>query len=218
MRPRAPGSTYIGEEDPRSRAIRIPDYMGPSNQVGEAIAIKEAAEIAPLNTPLRILSDSKYVIEGLTKNLQRWQDEGFFTVLNGDVMELTVAKLRERKAETVLSWVKGHSGDAGNEADLLTGEVIVDTADAALLLPGAKLQAMTQSLAYLQDNPQDKNGQAELQGTVRTASDYYKKHGTRTDCGRGYQRRATTPAQNTEIDETQRRVEEHPLLLVDVNT
>jgi ribonuclease HI len=131
--------------------------MGPSNQVGEVIAIKEAAEIAPPDAPLRIFSDSKYAIEGLTKNLEKWQDEGFYTVSNGDVMELAVAKLRERKAETVLSWVKGHSGDVGNEAaDILAGEgsrkpdedVIVDTADAALLLPGAKLKAMTQSLAY----------------------------------------------------------------------
>jgi ribonuclease HI len=155
--------------------------MGPSNQVGEVIAIKEAAEIAPLNAPLKIFSDSKYAIEGLTKNLGKWQDEGFFTVSNGDVMELTVAKLRERKAETVLSWVKGHSGDAGNEAaDTLAGEgsrkpdedVIVDTANAALLLPGAKLQAMTQSLAYkiIRKIKMDKPGYSALlerQATVK---------------------------------------------------
>ncbi|KAJ7936664.1 ribonuclease H-like domain-containing protein, partial [Mycena leptocephala] len=68
---------YFGEDDPRNMAIRIPRAPGPSNQVGEIIAIKEAIETAPLNAPLKIFSDSKYAIDGLTKNLQKWQDEGF---------------------------------------------------------------------------------------------------------------------------------------------
>jgi hypothetical protein len=37
-------------------------------------------------------------IEGLTKYLQKWQDEGFHTITNGTVFENTVAKIRERKA------------------------------------------------------------------------------------------------------------------------
>ncbi|KAJ7631436.1 ribonuclease H-like protein [Mycena polygramma] len=153
----AGAGVYFGVGDPRNRAIRVPDEIGPSNQVGEVIAIKEAAELAPYNAPLKIISDSKYAIQGLTKNLRKWEDEGFFTVQNGPLMELTVAKIRERKAKTELEWVKGHTGNAGNEAaDVLAGEgsrkpdedAINTDARAALLLPGAKLQAMTQSLAY----------------------------------------------------------------------
>ncbi|KAJ7620573.1 RnaseH-domain-containing protein [Mycena polygramma] len=138
-------------------AIRIPRALGPSNQVGEIIAIKEAIEKAPPDAPLKIYSDSKYAIDGLTKNLQRWQDEGFQTVANGDLFALIVAKMRERKAPTEFVWVKGHSGIAGNEAaDRLAGEGslaaqesdIDVTAFASLILPGAKLTAMTQSKAY----------------------------------------------------------------------
>ncbi|KAF8214141.1 RnaseH-domain-containing protein [Mycena galopus ATCC 62051] len=131
--------------------------MDPSNQIGEIIAIKEAAELAPIDSPLKIISDSKYAIEGLTKYLQNWQDEGFHTVANGDVFALTVAKIRERRAPTELKWVKGHSGNTGNEAaDVLAGEgsrkathdEINTEALAPLVLSGAKLQAMTQSKAY----------------------------------------------------------------------
>ncbi|KAJ7039671.1 ribonuclease H-like protein [Mycena alexandri] len=138
-------------------AIRVPEELNPSNQVGELLAIKETVEVAPANAPLRILSDSKYAIDGLTKNLQRWQDEGFHTVANGTLFELTAAKIRTRKAPTEFVWVKGHSGVAGNEAaDVLAGEGsrkpdnynLNVTVDSALVLPGARLQAMTQSKAY----------------------------------------------------------------------
>jgi ribonuclease HI len=131
--------------------------MWPSNQVGEVLAIKEAVETAPLNVPLRIYSDSKYAIDGFTKNLQKWQDEGFYTVANETLFELTVAKIRERTAPTEFVWVKGHSGVARNEAaDTLAGEGILKpdedminvSAQMAQILPGAKLKAITQSKAY----------------------------------------------------------------------
>jgi ribonuclease HI len=35
---------------------------------------------------------------------------------NDDLIKTTVARLRERKAQTYLGWVKGHAGDEGNEA------------------------------------------------------------------------------------------------------
>jgi ribonuclease HI len=148
---------FFGVGDPRNRAVRVPSKLGPSNQVGEILAIKEAVELAPLNAPLKIYSDSKYAIEGLTKYLQKWQDEGFHTIANGTLFENTVAKIRERKMPTELVWVKGHSNVAGNEAaDSLAGEgsakVDKDTintdARACLTLPGAKLKAMTQAKAY----------------------------------------------------------------------
>jgi ribonuclease HI len=99
--------------------------------------------LKPLDAPLKIFSDSRYAIDGLTKNMHKWQDEGFYTVANGDLFALTVARIRERKAPTDFVWVKGHSGAAGNEAaDALAGE------GTSLTIPGAKLQAMLQSKAY----------------------------------------------------------------------
>ncbi|KAJ7201919.1 hypothetical protein GGX14DRAFT_571186 [Mycena pura] len=93
----------------------------------------------------------------MAKAWDRWQDEGFHTIENGDLIELTVAKIRERKAPAKLIWVKGHSGVAGNEgADKLAGEGsrkpveddINVEAFASLIIPGAKLKAMTQAKAY----------------------------------------------------------------------
>jgi ribonuclease HI len=155
---KAGAGVYFGENDPRNMAIRVLRALGPSNQVGELLAIKEAVEAVPPDAPLKIFSDSKYAIDGLTKNLQRWQDEGFHTIENGDLIGLMVAKIRERKAPTSLVWVKGHSGVRGNEeADKLAGEGsrkavendINVEAFTSLIIPGAKLKAMTQAKAYM---------------------------------------------------------------------
>ncbi|KAJ6503929.1 hypothetical protein C8R45DRAFT_754723, partial [Mycena sanguinolenta] len=66
--------------------------------------------------------------------------------------------LRERSAQTIFQWVKGHSGIEGNDhGDALAnqgrlkpeGSDIVDTQiPKQLLLPGARLASMTQSRAY----------------------------------------------------------------------
>ncbi|KAJ7164576.1 hypothetical protein C8R43DRAFT_1086077 [Mycena crocata] len=73
-------------------------------------------------------------------------------------MRLTATRLRKRLAKTTIRWTKAHAGNPGNEAaDKLAAQgsakpndvdVIDITHDPALTLPGAKLQAMTQSIAY----------------------------------------------------------------------
>ncbi|KAJ7152401.1 hypothetical protein C8R46DRAFT_1357467 [Mycena filopes] len=74
---RAGAGAYYGPDDVRNLAIRVPEEQLPSNQTAEILAIKETIESNPKDVPLKILSDSKYVIEGLTKNLHKWEDEGF---------------------------------------------------------------------------------------------------------------------------------------------
>ncbi|KAJ7082084.1 hypothetical protein B0H15DRAFT_952760 [Mycena belliarum] len=153
----AGAGVYFGDQDPRNISLRIPSIIGQSNNTGEIIAVKEALEACPTDVPLRILSDSKLAVDGLTKNLKKWEDGGFFEVSNGPAFRRVVTNLRRRKAKTSFKWVKGHNGEKGNEeADRLAGEgsakPVPDQIDIkpnpALMLPGAKLQWLTQSKAY----------------------------------------------------------------------
>ncbi|KAJ7106482.1 hypothetical protein C8R43DRAFT_1080647 [Mycena crocata] len=121
------------------------------------VAIKEAVVEVLEDMPLEIHSDSRVSIDGLTKNLKRWEDGGFFEVENRDLVRKTITDLRRRKAKTSFKWIKGHAGNPGNEAadalaDQGSAKVTPDRVDmkthAAFMLPGAKLQALTQSSAY----------------------------------------------------------------------
>ncbi|EEB91947.1 hypothetical protein MPER_09617, partial [Moniliophthora perniciosa FA553] len=76
---------------------------------------------------------------------------------NADLLKVTTARLRARKAPTTFQWVKGHDGIEGNEkADQMASEgrekeqsdIIDMNIPPALLITGAKLNKMTQSLAY----------------------------------------------------------------------
>ncbi|KAJ7336104.1 hypothetical protein DFH08DRAFT_965009 [Mycena albidolilacea] len=85
------------------------------------------------------------------------EDQGYIGVANRDLDKATVARLRQRKREIKMKWVKGHSGHIRNEgADRMADEgARKDAPDEVnmeippeLKLTGAKLSAMTQSLAY----------------------------------------------------------------------
>jgi ribonuclease HI len=120
---RAGAGIYFGDNDPRNRAIRIPDKLRPSNNVGELVAIKETIEACPKDVPLAIHSDSRVSIDILTRNLKKNEDEGFFLTANSALVRTTVTRLRKRRAKTSLTRVKGHEGNLGNEsADKLANE------------------------------------------------------------------------------------------------
>jgi ribonuclease HI len=154
MDARAGSGAFYGPDDNINLAIRVPEELKKSNNIAEILAVKETIELNPIDVPLRIKSDSKLVIDGLTK---RWEEEGFENTENGHLIKITEARLRQRKAPTTLEWVKGRVGIEGNEmADRLTDEgrkkdvlPIVDLhIPRAVLVPGVKLKKMTQSSAY----------------------------------------------------------------------
>ncbi|KAI1783861.1 hypothetical protein LXA43DRAFT_838491, partial [Ganoderma leucocontextum] len=109
---------------------------------------------------LHIVSDSKYVIRGLTVHLQKWEQNGWLHVRNKPLIQTVTAKLRARFAPTTFRWVKGHSGDPGNEgADDLAkdgscapldepGSTRVLTKNREYLRQGVQLNAATQRLLY----------------------------------------------------------------------
>ena len=152
----AGSGAWFGENDTRNTASKVP---GPtqSNQAGEIFAVAIATAKTPPFAPLHILSDSKYVIKGLTRDLPKWEDRGWVGVTNKLLLQDVVARLRGRSAITTFQWVKGHTGCMGNEnADKLAKEGVesngsttpLPPAQRDYLIPGLKLSAMTQKVAY----------------------------------------------------------------------
>lgn len=75
-----------------------------------------------------IYSDSKYVIDGITKWLKNWKRNGFQTaakkpVKNDDLWKEIDHVLTQRNGSTKIIWIRGHTGNPGNEiADALANE------------------------------------------------------------------------------------------------
>ena len=118
----AGSGVWYANDDPRNRSVRVP-HEEQSNQTGELYAILLAVRNHPTNEDLRIVSDSRYAIDGLTKHLKHWEDRGWIDVKHNDLFQSITAWLRWRNAKTKFKWVKGHNGTRGNEeADKLAGE------------------------------------------------------------------------------------------------
>ena len=118
----AGSGVWYGDSDPRNISERVPHAVQ-SNQTGELTAILLAVSRHDPLDNLHIISDSRYAIDGLMRNLERWERRGWIDITHGDLFRETVAKIRWRRGTTSLEWTKGHSGTRGNEeADRLAGE------------------------------------------------------------------------------------------------
>ena len=147
---------WFGPNHHKNRAIRIPGNLQ-SNQVGEVAAIIAAIEAVPGCCPLKIVSDSKYAIEGLTTHLRAWEDRGWIKIKNATLFKRAAYLLKRRSAPTSFQWVKGHNGSLGNEeSDRLAKEgAAKDTPDILEMdipkefdLQGAKLASLNQATIY----------------------------------------------------------------------
>jgi hypothetical protein len=69
-----------------------------SNQIGELVAVIAAAETTPGNWALEIITDSKYVIEGLTNYLRSWEDNGWIGIQNAHLFKRAAYLLKRRSA------------------------------------------------------------------------------------------------------------------------
>lgn len=114
---------WYGPDDPRNTALRVPNDLPQTNQTAELLAVWHAVKEAPLMSPLHIKSDSRYVIDGLTRNLESWEQRGLIRVANKQLFQATAGLLRRRGNVTTFQWIKGHQGVRGNEeADKLAKE------------------------------------------------------------------------------------------------
>ena len=147
---------WVERNHPLNKAIRVPGNSQ-SNQVGELVAVLVAAETIPNYCKLTIVTDSEYVINGLTKHLETWEDNSWIEVKNTELFKHAAYLLKKRTAPTYLKWVKGHQGVLGNEeSDKLAKEGASKDAPNPLSLhipdefdlQGAKLETLTQAIAY----------------------------------------------------------------------
>ena len=98
-----------------------------NNQMELSAAIEG---LAALKEPcsVELFTDSKYVMDGITQWIQNWKKNNWRTAAKKDVKN----KELWQKLDQLISqhqvqwhWVKGHSGDEGNEAaDLLANKGI----------------------------------------------------------------------------------------------
>ncbi|KAF5381283.1 hypothetical protein D9615_008354 [Tricholomella constricta] len=154
---KAGSGLWYGPDDARNLSLRLPDTLEQTNNTGEAVAILVAAQKAGPTANLTIRSDSQITIDGLIKNLPKWESKGWIGVANSAILKATVATLRQRAGKTILQKVKGHSDDPGNDgADRLAGigarKEISDEIDLSTPKPfhvsGAKISKMSQALLY----------------------------------------------------------------------
>jgi len=145
---------YVKGHKDMCQSIRIPGEQ--TNQRAELVAILIAIQKAP-DAQIKVYTDSRYCIDGITKLAKNKEDIDWVDTPHEDVWKAILYHLRIRKNTTSFKWVKGHAGIKGNEkADALAaaGALLEQPTEIDTTIPlefaleGARLQAMTQSLAY----------------------------------------------------------------------
>lgn len=101
-----------------------------TNNRMELMAVIQALETLKRSCRIKLHTDSKYVLQGITEWMHNWKKRGWKTAGNKPVKN---EELWRRLDEAVQRhsiewiWVKGHSGDPGNErADSLANQAIVE--------------------------------------------------------------------------------------------
>lgn len=161
---------WFSQDDQRNLAIRLPSDLPQSNNMGEAVAILVAVQTMPSNCILHIKSNSQIILDTITKNLSKREDDGWISTANKLVLKALVANLWQKQRITLLEKVRGHASILENKgADKLANEGVNKTVENKINLTisekykvsGTKLANLTQSTAY--------------KGLVETSATPYRK-------------------------------------------
>ncbi|MDG2091048.1 MAG: ribonuclease HI [Gammaproteobacteria bacterium] len=108
--------TLHGGEDPST------------NNRMELTAVIKALEVLKSKCQIELYTDSKYVLKGITEWLPNWKKRNWLTASKKPVQNVDLWKELDAlvpEHEINWHWVKGHSGDRGNEmADQLANKGI----------------------------------------------------------------------------------------------
>ena len=99
-----------------------------TNQIAELTAAIEGLSLIPPGEHVELVSDSQYVLKGLSEWRAAWERKGFRNskgepVANQALWKKLFALADQRKVDT--RWVRGHNGDPYNErADALANKAL----------------------------------------------------------------------------------------------
>ena len=123
--PGGPGGTGFVVVDRDCNALRfggtrweVDGAHAITNNRMELRAVLEALEGLPAGASVEVVSDSRYVVDALSKWIHGWRRKGWKTaqgtpVLNRDLIEAIDSRARELSVR--YGWVRGHDGHAVNE-------------------------------------------------------------------------------------------------------
>ena len=99
-----------------------------TNNRMELMAVIQGLNSLSRSCSVRIYTDSKYVLNGVTQWLSNWKKNGWKTAARKPVKNVRLWQQLDaalEKHQVDWKWVKGHSGDEGNEcADALANQGI----------------------------------------------------------------------------------------------
>lgn len=127
-----PGGWGVVIEDDTKRLCMANRVKETTNQKMELTAAIKALETLSKHQgrPIHLRSDSNYLVKGMTEWMDGWKAKGWRgsnkkPVANKDLW-LKLDELSQ-KHDITWSWVKGHSGDQGNElADALANRAMTE--------------------------------------------------------------------------------------------
>jgi len=99
-----------------------------TNNRMELMAAIQALEVLNQSCAIKLHSDSKYVLQGITEWMENWKKRGWKTAAKKPVKNEDLWRRLDgamQRHDVNWTWVKGHSGNVGNEkADQLANQGI----------------------------------------------------------------------------------------------
>lgn len=149
------GGIWIEDDHPENGALSL--TSGPhSKRLGQIAATLLVVQTTPETETLRIRTDSKYLIDGITANLPKWEAMGYIGIENRKQIKALAAALRTRAAPTTFKLIRNENdakmkkaknlakqGARGEGAELQESEI-----EPRFNITGAQMSILTQSLAY----------------------------------------------------------------------